>query len=341
MIKDLLLKGIVETPWPVIVDGSRVRGTKFDFLHSCTEACFQSSEDNYSCEHNLNFVSKNIVGVRVKVCQVFIPNNMTPRHCKKSQKLVDRKVSSSAIDFWFSEFEKKSEVLKDFIESTAKKRFDPFHEFVRWAGEIKFYADKLLDKTSFENASENLKSLYKTSVMLNDALDTAAIYVNPESAGFGSKRLTDIYSMVYKIKVVLSHSKTLKGGRKIIIMGAVQGKHNVYESFKIIPLSLLQNAIKYSRTGDIEIVFDERGSELVFSVVSYGDLIPEHEIGKIFTRGYRTEKAKKMAVEGNGLGLYAVWIVAETHGFKVTAQSIPFGDRSRNEAKNVFSVVIR
>ncbi|WP_445772168.1 ATP-binding protein [Rheinheimera sp.] len=132
-----------------------------------------------------------------------------------------------------------------------------------------------------------------------------------------------------------------KGGRKIRIMGEVRGKHSVYESFKVIPLSLLQNAIKYGRTGDVEIVFDERDSELTFSVVSYGDLIPEHELEKIFSRGYRTEKAKKMAVEGNGLGLYALKVVAEAHGFGIEAKSTPHGDRTRNEAKNIFSVFIR
>jgi len=122
-------------------------------------------------------------------------------------------------------------------------------------------------------------------------------------------------------------------------MGNVVNQHKVYESFKIIPLSLIQNAIKYRKSGDVEIVFDECEDKLDLSVVSYGDPLSEEEISNIFERGYRTEKAKRMQVEGNGLGLYALKVVAEAHKFPVNVKSITHNQGNR-PARNIFTVSI-
>ena len=157
--------------------------------------------------------------------------------------------------------------------------------------------------------------------MLLDSLDTSSIYFNPESASFGHKRPTDIYSMLHKISLVLSHSKSNKARVKIEINGRVQNKHRVYESFKIIPLSLLQNALKYRKANDVELHFNENGNNLTMEVISYGDLILEDELPKLFDRGFRASSALKSKQEGNGLGLYVAQIVAKVHDFDLSVTS--------------------
>jgi hypothetical protein len=158
-------------------------------------------------------------------------------------------VSYEAINSWFDKLETKAESLEKVVEKYAKKRLDPLHEFAKWAYEIKYYTERLIKKDGLDNSPENLKSLYKISVMLMDSLDTAALYVNPESAAFGKKRYTDLYSLTHKITRVLSHAKSNKKRVKINIMGRVNNKHRVYESFEVIPLSLIQNAIRYRKAG--------------------------------------------------------------------------------------------
>lgn len=146
--------------------------------------------------------------------------------------------------------------------------------------------------------------------------------------------------MIHKISLVLAHSKGSKSRINIKIIGNVENKHKVYETFKIIPLSLIQNAIKYRKCSDVDIVFDENGEKLLFSVVSIGDFISEEEIGLLFNRGYRTVNAKRMNVEGNGLGLYALKVVADAHDFDVRVTSTLQKNSHLKLAKNIFTVSI-
>lgn len=339
MIKSILENRVIDFHWPVRINDLLLDGTKISKSKDCNAACWTNNdESHYLCEHNLSYVSKIISEQLVTICGVFIPNESTSKYLKKSTKLKSRKASEESINDWFKLLDEKSKSLAIVIEQHSKKRFDPFHEFVKWANEINHYAEKLMKKNTFENSSENLKSLYKTSTMLMDSLDTAALYVNPDSATFGRKRNTDLYSMIHKISLVLSHSKSNKNRLKVSLTGRVANQHKVFESFKIIPLSLIQNAIKYKKSKDVQVVFSEHNEKLDFSVISHGDLISEEEIGLLFNRGYRTSSAKQMNVKGTGLGLYALKVVADAHDFEVKVTSSMLDNESL--AKNVFTVSI-
>ncbi|WP_304635534.1 ATP-binding protein [Pseudoalteromonas sp.] len=341
MIRELIEGKLLESPWPVWVDNKLVSGTKVGIANQCDKSCRNHEKVGISCcNHNLTQITKKIDGQYITICDVYIQQSCITKKRSRNLKLKEQKASLESIHSWFEQIDKKISALKNIVEVQSKKRFDPFHEFVKWANEIEFYSKKLISKDGFEKSSSNLKSLYKTSVMLQDSLDTAALYVNPESASFGRKRDTDIYSMIHKISAVLSHSKSTKSGVKITFMGRVENRHRVYESFKVIPLTLLQNAIKYKKCNDIEVVFDEKGDRLDLSVVSYGDLLKPDELNRIFERGYRTSAAKKMNVEGSGLGLYALKVVADAHGFNVKVRSELLDSDQFNRAKNIFTVSI-
>ncbi|HIF9205886.1 TPA: ATP-binding protein [Photobacterium damselae] len=348
MIESLFEKKIIDHTWPVYVNGKLFEGSKFGSHSLCNEQCRigENGVDSNVCEHGLTHISRKINGSLVQVSGVFISTNVASKKYKKNALFMQRKVTSDAIKDWFINLDEKSSAIQSLVTKTAKSNFDQFHEFVKWAREIGHYTERVLGKSTvckaslFENASEDLKSLYKTSVMLLDSLDTTALYFNPESAKFGRKGLTDIYSMVYKIKLVLSHSRVNKRRANVVIKGRVANKHKVYESFKIIPLSLIQNAIKYRRSGDVEVVFNENGNELDMSVISIGDYIPDNEITELFCRGYRTSNARKMSIEGSGLGLYVLKIVTDVHDFRVSVTSEKIQPTNKNLARNTFTVSI-
>jgi len=347
MLNTIIKDKIIDNPWPVYIDGELYDGEKIKVYAECDDDCRVVSLSGIDvCEHGLSHISRKISGQLVIVSGVFIPSNISSKRYKKNAVYMKRKVTQASILEWFSNLDEKTTLISTLVNKEAKKNFDQFHEFVKWAGEIKKYSEKVLNKSApigvnaFEHASEDLKSLCKTSTMLLDSLDTAALYFNPDSASFGRPKNTDIYSMVHKLKLILSHQSTGQGRVKIEIRGRVENKHNVYESFKIIPLSLIQNAIKYKRTGDIDIIFDENDKKLKMSVVSIGHEIPKHEIDNLFIRGFRTEKAKKMRVDGSGLGLYVLKIVADAHDFNIDITSTPIPPINKGLARNVFTVWI-
>lgn len=341
MIKGLIEGALIESPWPVWVQNKLLNGSKVKAFDGCTTGCRERNVVGVSsCEHNLFQVTRLIDEQFITVSDIYLHQDSNSKKAKRNSKLKEQKASLESINTWFTQVENKLDVFKQLIENQAKKRFDPFHEFVKWSNEIEFYSKRLVSKDGFDKSSEDLKSLYKTSIMLKDSLDTTALYVNPESASFGRKRKTDVYSMTHKISNVLCHSRSKKTRIKINFMGRVANQHRVYESFKIIPLTLLQNAIKYRKRHDIDIVFDERGDDLDFSVISYGDLLLPNEIERLFDRGFRTQAAKKMNVEGSGLGLYALKVVAEAHDFKVRVRSELQDTDTFKVAKNIFTVSI-
>ncbi|MCX7126569.1 ATP-binding protein [Aeromonas sp.] len=348
MINSILESKIIDVPWPVYVGDRLFEGSKIKSHSNCHESCRINvhGQDENICEHGLFHISRKISGQLITVSGVFIPTEGQSKKHKKNITLSQRKTSREAIKLWFSNLDEKNSIIQSLVTKTAKSNFDQFHEFVKWAREISHYSNRLLDAStkskgsSFENASEDLKSLCKTSVMLLDSLDTAALYFNPASAQFGRKKLTDIYSMVHKIKLVLSHSTTNKNRANVVLKGRVENKHKVYESFKVVPLSLIQNAIKYKRSGDVEVIFEEIDDRLKMTVNSIGFEIPESEIEHLFLRGFRTKKAREMSVEGCGLGLYVLKIVADAHNFEVKVTSTPTNYQNHNLALNSFIVFI-
>lgn len=344
MLKVIFEENILSVPWPIYIDGIFFDGTKVTKASSCSIDCIKDPELKaiHKCSHGLSHLSKTIGESHIVVSGVYIDSVSGSQ--KLNKKFKSRKVSVSSISNWFSEVESKLLSINKVSNKVAKAKFDQFHEFAKWANEINFYSNRLIDKSKnaqyrgFEAATEDLKSLYKTSVMLLDSLDTSSIYFNPVSASFGNKRSTDVYSMLHKMSLVLSHSKSNKGRVKIKINGRVNNKHKVYESFKIIPLSLLQNALKYRKANDIEVQFEESGSNLSMKVVSYGDLILEDELPKLFDRGFRAASALKSKLEGNGLGLYVANVVAKAHEFDLLINSEMLQDT--RIAKNTFTVCI-
>ncbi len=345
MLEGIFENNILVAPWPVYVGEKFFSGSKVTKLIHCNVKCVQGLEGDriQNCEHGLSHISKTYKGTRFIVSGVYIYSS--PENKKLNKKYKSQKASLVHIQKWMIETEDKFNSITHISTKLAKGRFDQFHEFAKWANEINFYSNRLVEKSKsskeagFSAASEDLKSLFKTSVMLLDALDTSSIYFNPSSASFGNKRSTDIYSLVHKISAVLGHSKANKSRVNIPLRGRVEHRHHVYESFKIIPLSFIQNAIKYSKVKNVEIVFQEIEKMLSMSVISYGDLIPENEIPQLFERGFRSVSAKRCGLEGNGLGLYVARIVSDAHKFKLSAKSELDG-KYQNLAKNTFTIDI-
>lgn len=85
--------------------------------------------------------------------------------------------------------------------------------------------------------------------------------------------------------------------------------------------NLVDNAVRYSEGGKVELSAERRGDAVVISVSDQGIGIPSDELGRIFERFYRVDKGRARATGGTGLGLSIVRHVAENHGGHVSAES--------------------
>ncbi len=93
--------------------------------------------------------------------------------------------------------------------------------------------------------------------------------------------------------------------------------HVVVDTQRIrqVMLNFVDNAIKYTLQGQIDVNLRQEKEELIFSVTDTGRGLSKEEILRLFTKFTRVGGARRFHTEGTGLGLYvAKQIVNEHHG---------------------------
>ncbi len=87
--------------------------------------------------------------------------------------------------------------------------------------------------------------------------------------------------------------------------------------------NLIQNAFKYTESGEIivEVLNEQKRGRI--SVRDTGIGISEEELPRVFERFYRVDKARSKEIEGTGLGLAIVKHIIEAHGSEIQVKSSP------------------
>lgn len=86
---------------------------------------------------------------------------------------------------------------------------------------------------------------------------------------------------------------------------------------------LLENAIKYSRSGDTITLSMEKQDKIVrIKVADTGQGIKKEELSHIFDRFYRSNEVRASGIEGSGIGLSLLQSLSYTMGIKIKVNSI-------------------
>ena len=86
--------------------------------------------------------------------------------------------------------------------------------------------------------------------------------------------------------------------------------------------NLVENAVKYSEPGgQVTVRVDSRDGWAEIAVIDQGVGIPQRDLGRIFERFYRVDRARSRETGGTGLGLSIVRHVATNHGGEITVTS--------------------
>lgn len=94
---------------------------------------------------------------------------------------------------------------------------------------------------------------------------------------------------------------------------------------KQVLVNLLDNAIKYTPAGRIELRVKSTSAVALLEVSDTGIGIPKDSLPHIFERFYRVDKARSREMGGAGLGLSIVKAICTAHGGDIHVQSVPGG----------------
>lgn len=358
---DLLLKSDgLDTPWPVLLpDGTEIEGrlgvntickTKCN-SHSCRSE--RSSLIGTRCPLGLTVYEGRIDDIFIRVFGVVGPQHRDdlPRHADFKHACKGRTVTAQEFASWISRLKAVSTSIKLTQDEHMAEALEPLHDVMRLARDVGQLAEQLLIENTpegsldrFIDASPTHRALIKTSSLLVGSFDLLEIYLNPDAAAFGQTRIVEIYKLLDKLAKIASLARSKERRPIVRLVGNTRRSYDVYESFKLIPYVLIDNAQKYSRQGgSVTVQVVESGTSLEISVESEGALLSPKELGSIFDRGYRGAAAQKAHPAGMGLGLYIANTVARAHGFHIKATSVAAGYDIGGipQARNCFSFVIR
>ncbi len=94
------------------------------------------------------------------------------------------------------------------------------------------------------------------------------------------------------------------------------------EKIIMVVQNFLDNAMKYTKEGEITLKIEKIEDEIKVSVVDTGVGIPEDQQKRMFSKFFRAANVQRMDTEGSGLGLFIAKNIVEAHSGKVGFSSV-------------------
>lgn len=349
----------VNTPWPVRIGDTTVEG-RMGVNRVCqtkctTKPCWSASSTMIGtvCHLGLTVYEAAIGPERVKVFGVVGPTfrSRIPSYRDYKESCKGRSVSPAEFQLWITSLRALSDHLSNERKQALAVALEPLHDAMRLARDVAQLAERAVNEGAgetaaerFDKASATQKSLVKSASLLVDTFDLLEVYLNPDAAKFGQLRSVEIYKLLDKLCKIASIARAAQTRPRVRLEGSTRRSVDVYESFKLIPFCLIDNAQKYSRQGsDVVVRVAEHPSSISVQVESDGPYIPESEEKAIFVRGHRGEAAIRAHPSGMGVGLYVCDIIARAHGTKIAVRSVKAGFQvgGVDQGKNFFSFELR
>ncbi len=222
--------------------------------------------------------------------------------------------------------------LIDEVESEEEKRTafvsNASHELKTPLSSIKLICDSLIsagDSVSPDMIKEFLEDMNeevdRLTAIINDLLDLtrmdAATYDSNKT--FVTANLKDVISGVTGAlsKIAWQNGVSLKFHKNNDVFMLME-QNKIWEAV----YNITDNAIKYTPYGGkVELFLEKDINNAIITVADTGIGIAKEEVGKIFDRFYRVDKARSRETGGTGLGLSIALSAVEMHGGHIDVES--------------------
>ena len=219
-----------------------------------------------------------------------------------------------------TELRRLERVRQDFVANVS-------HELRTPISNIKGYAETLKDGAinDKDNAKDFVEIIYRDSERLAQLIDDLLDLARIESGKMKMVFLPiDVQSTLERSIAIIANQAKEKAISIQLQVSATLPKILADEArISQVLINLLDNAIKYTRTGGIITVSARPKDKYIqIDVSDTGIGISEEEIARIFERFYRVDKARSRELGGTGLGLSIVKHIVQAHGGEVWVKSL-------------------
>ncbi len=213
---------------------------------------------------------------------------------------------------------KLEQMRKDFVANVS-------HEMKTPVTAIKGFAETLLDGALYDrdNAEKFLHTIKSHSERLNrlveDLLMLSRIELGVIKMDKTEINISDIIDRVIGTFVVqaaeknLTVKKSIKAGESILIAD----EHRIEQ----IILNLIDNAIKFTEAGEIEIGIEREGGRSYLFVKDTGIGVQQKYLHRLGERFFRVDPSRSRELGGTGLGLAIVKHLVKAHGWEMKIES--------------------
>jgi signal transduction histidine kinase len=209
------------------------------------------------------------------------------------------------------------ERLESSFKRMAEFTADASHELktpiCAMRGEAEVLLSKERSKEEYQEALAHLTEQFdRMNQMLNDLILLSKSDSSQVELRMSPVRLDLLLTDLLSLFQVVADQKRITlpvGPLKEVVVKGDEGR------LQQLFANLLDNAIKYTQEGSIQITLEKGDGTAIIRVRDTGIGIPKEEQEKIFKRFYRVDKSRSKETGGVGLGLsIAEWIAQIHHG---------------------------
>ncbi len=206
---------------------------------------------------------------------------------------------------------------REFLSMTSHQLFTPL-SMIR--GFVSMLKDENLGKIN-PKQKEAVGEIYDNAVrMVNLITELLSVSRIQNGTYEVNKKSTDINDLI--ANVIISCGKTLNKNKLAINFQKGSLKPVTVDTDKVrqVLCNLLDNALKYSKQGEINISTKQANEFTIVSVSDQGVGVEKEDLDKLFQPFFRGSNSFAIDNKGSGLGLYISRLIIEKHGGKIWAE---------------------
>ena len=253
-------------------------------------------------------ITKPIIRLNESISNVAKLKNVKHLSASGTKEITDLALSyNSMIDRLISLEDMRDDLVDDVVHELRTP-------LARIVGDLEGVRDKIY-KADETMISRVLKNAYRLDTLINRLTHFANIRA-------GKIKITKKKIFVHKIIEDIISTIDIKEYPAVNIKNLVSKKLTIDADLELITEvfeNLINNAIKYTNNGFINILNNSANNQLYF--IDSGVGIKKENLQNIFERFYRVDKSRNVKSGGLGLGLAIVREIVEAHGWNISAMS--------------------